>query len=405
MRLKPLCSRLLKTLLIASMVVFPTAGSWAKPKFKVLAQVPGGLWTGLTLDAKGNLYGVTSGGGVNNVGSVFELTPNANGKWTLTTLHSFNGTDGTSPNGNLIFDAAGNLYGTTAEGGAYVSGTAFELTPDSGGWTFTDFYDFCHEYGCPDGGDPSAGFVMDGAGNLYDSAPGGTCHDFGVAFEFTPGSGGWDENILFDWGCRNYDATASYAPLTLNKAGDLYGTSYNGGRYGGGTVFKLTREPGVWKERLLYSFCKEGGYRCSDGSGPEGDVILDAEGNVYGTTNGGGPYGAGTIFELRPSRREGWKRIMLYDFADQGKGVAPVSVVRGATGTLYGTAALGGNSRCNAGCGAVFKLAPRAHGKWAYTVLHKFDGPDGYLPDGGVVLDKRGNLYGVAFFTVFEITP
>ncbi len=308
MRLKPLSFSVIKLLVLAAVTLSLTPGAWAKPKFKILAKIPGGLWTGLTLDAKGNLYGVTSGGGVNNVGSVFKLTPNANGKWTLTTLHSFNGTDGTSPNGNLIFDATGNLYGTTAEGGAYVSGTAFELTPGSEGWTFTDFYDFCHEYGCPDGGDPSAGFVMDGAGNLYGSAPGGTCHGFGVAFEFTSGSGGWDENILFDWGCHNYDTTASYAPLAFDKAGNLYGTSYNGGPRRRNSLQAGARARRDGKERCCINFARSG-ERCHDGAGPEGDVILDAEGNALRHDHGGGgdTFGDWHHIRLRPTGREDGK--------------------------------------------------------------------------------------------------
>ena len=119
MRLKPLSFSVIKLLVLAAVTLCLTPGAWAKPKFKVLAQVPGGLWTGLTLDAKGNLYGVTSGGGENGIGSVFELTPNGNGKWTVTTLHSFNGNDGGVPEGELIFDPKGNLYGVTHGGGTY----------------------------------------------------------------------------------------------------------------------------------------------------------------------------------------------------------------------------------------------------------------------------------------------
>jgi uncharacterized repeat protein (TIGR03803 family) len=408
MRLKPLSSSVTKLLVLAAVTLSLTPGAWAKPKFKVLAQVPGGLWTGLTLDAKGNLYGVTSGGGVNNVGSVFELMPNANGKWTATTLHSFNGTDGTSPNGNMIFDAAGNLYGTTAEGGTYVSGTAFELTPGSGGWTFTDFYDFCHTYGCPDGGDPSAGFVMDAAGNLYDSAPGGTCHGFGVAFEFTPGSGGWGENILFDWGCRNYDTTSSYAPLIFDKSGNLYGTG-SLGRYEG-TVFELEHGSGEWKERLLYQFCPRGN-PCLDGARPYYGVAFDGRGDLYGTTSTGGrntcgETNCGTVFKLTRTQNGIWRETVLYDFKPGESGSFPGSgVLFGKGGALYGTAALGGNNGCNGGCGVVYKLAPNTRGNWKYSVLHRFTGQDGGYPQGGLIFDNDGNLYGTAVTVAYEIVP
>jgi uncharacterized repeat protein (TIGR03803 family) len=406
MRSKKWFIALVHALLVSAITLVMVPGASAKPKFKVLAQVPGGLWTGLTLDAQGNLYGVTSGGGVNNLGSVFELTPDANGKWTATTLHSFNGTDGSSPNGNLILDAAGDLYGTAPDGGAYDRGTVFELSHGSGGWVFTVIYSFCPQYNCPDGSTPIDGLAVDRAGRLFGTtSSGGTGSSGGVAYELTPASGGWDESVIYEFGSRPYDSTSSTAPMTFNKTGRLYDTSYSGGKHHLGTVFRLAQNSGVWRERILYSFCKDGGELCTDGAGPQGGVVFDSTGSLYGATNGGGPYGAGTIFELAPSRKGGWKRTMLYDFADQGNGVAPVSVVRGANGALYGTAALGGNNRCNGGCGVVFKLAPKAHGKWEYTVLHKFDGSDGYLPDGGVIRDKRGNLYGVAFFSVFEITP
>jgi len=120
-------------LALVALTLLLISGAWAQPKYKVLATIDGGLWSGLTFDSKGNLYGVTTGGGDYGVGSIFEMTRNSKGVWTVTTLHSFDGTDGSSPNGDLIFDAAGNLYGTTPDGGAYDGGTVFELSPGSSG--------------------------------------------------------------------------------------------------------------------------------------------------------------------------------------------------------------------------------------------------------------------------------
>ena len=391
------------------MLLLPSA--WAKPRFKVLASVPGGLWTGLTLDAKGNLYGVTSGGGTNSVGSVFELSGNSKGKWSVTALHSFDGTDGSSPNGNLIFDAAGNLYGTANDGGLYDRGTVFELTPGSGGWSFNVIYNFCSELDCPDGAEPDDGLTLDKAGNLYGTAGGGGAYDYGVAYELTPTSGGWSESVLYDFGSKPYDATASTAPLIFSEAGDLYDTSNAGGNYHLGTIFKLVHRAEGWKERILYSFCRKGGYLCKDGAGPEGGAVFDAQGRLFGTTHGGGAdtcYGAscGTVFKVTPEQGGRWKEAVLYNFADAEKGFEPVSgVVFDTAGNLYGTTALGGTGGCDSGCGVVYKLAPKARGGWACTVLHKFNGTDGGLPDGGVILDKRGNLYGTAYTTVFEVTP
>jgi uncharacterized repeat protein (TIGR03803 family) len=405
MRPKPWCIVLIRAVAVSAIALLLLPSAWAEPKFKVLASVPGGLWTGLTLDAKGNLYGVTSGGGANGVGSVFELSRSSKGKWSVTTLHSFEGTDGSSPNGNLIFDAGGNLYGTANDGGLYDRGTVFELAPGSGGWTFAVIYNFCSELDCPDGAEPDDGLTLDKAGNLYGTAGGGPdcC---GVAYELSPGFGGWSETVLYDFGSKPYDATASYAPLVFGKTGDLYGTSYSGGKYHGGTVFMLAHHADGWSERVLYSFCRKGGYLCKDGAGPEGRLAFDAAGNLYSTTDGGGPYRAGALFKLTPARDRNWKEAILYGFGDPEKGVAPASgIVRGSGGVLYGTTALGGSGGCDSGCGVVYKLAPKANGKWTYTVLHKFDGTDGGLPDGGVILDKRGNLYGTAYSTVFEVTP
>ena len=386
-------------------------GAWAKAKFKVLANVPGGLWTGLTLDAKGNLYGVTSGGGDYGEGSVFEVARGAHGKWTVTTLHSFDGKDGASPNGNLIFDTAGNLYGTSPAGGAYYRGLVFQLSPGPDGWTFTDIYDFCSQENCPEGYGPLDGLILDKAGNLYGNANGGPdcC---GVAYELTPGSGGWTYSVLYDFGSKPNDSTASTAPMIFGKEGDLYGTGNRGGLYGGGTVFRLRKHSGAWRETLLHCFCEDG-FPCQDGFEPQGGVAFGLDGAFYGTTTGGGspscpPYNSncGTIFSLELTTDGRWKHRVLYDFAKPEDGFAPgAGVTPDKRGNLYGTTALGGTGGCNYGCGVVFELSPRAGCKWAYTVLHKFSDGDGSLPDGGVVRDKLGNLYGVAYSTVFEITP
>ena len=370
--------------------------AWAKPKFKVLAGVPGGLWSGLTFDSKGNLYGVTTGGGDYGVGSVFEMTHNSKGMWRVTTLHSFNGKDGAEPNGDLIFDAAGNLYGTTPVGGTYYDGgTVFELTPGSGGWTFSVLYSFCHQYGCPDGGGPLAGLVRDKDGNLLGTGWAGL-YDQGVVFELTPRSGGWTYSVLYNFGSHSYDGSNPMDTPVLDAEGNIYGTTYYGGRDGDGAVFKMMPRSGGWRERLLWQFDS------NDGADPEGGVVFDAEGNLYGTTNGG----ASNIFELTPSANGSWKEIVLYEFKNSKKGTAPVSgLARGTGRTLYGTTATGGTGSCYNGCGVVYKLAPCAGGKWRYTVLHKFDSPYESPPDGRLILDTKRNLYGTALSVVYKITP
>jgi uncharacterized repeat protein (TIGR03803 family) len=383
------------------------SAAWARPKFKILATVPGGLFTGLTFDAKGNLYGVTGGGGDHNAGTIFELTPGGQG-WTLTTLHSFDGYDGGSPNGGLIFDAAGNLYGTAPIGGTgYDGGTFFEMTHGSGGWTFNVLYDFCLRYHCPHGGYPS-GLVMDRLGNVYGTAAAGGSYSEGIVFELTPGSGNWNETVLRSF--NGTDGSSAYAGLIFDKAGNLYGTTSRGGAYGEGLVFKLRHVSGEgWKEQVLHSFCSAG-FPCNDGLDVYDGVVFDGSGNLYGTTNQGGSSRCGethcgTVFKLTLTRSGHWKHTVLYDFPNPTNGSNPTSgVIFDKAGSIYGTAG-GGSGSCSGGCGVVYKLSPGAGGKWKYTVLHKFTGQDGGYPGGSVVLDGKGNLYGTAYNVAFEISP
>jgi uncharacterized repeat protein (TIGR03803 family) len=387
------------------------ASAWAQPKFKILSTVPGGLFSGLTFDAKGSLYGVTGAGGDDNQGTIFELTPGAHG-WTLNSLHRFDGQNGGSPNGGLIFDATGNFYGTALGGrGLEDGGVAYEMVRRSGGWDFTVLYYFCVQYHCPAGGGPGP-LMIDSAGNLFGLAGGGGTYDEGVVFELAAGvsESDWNEQVLYDFQGTKTGFGPS-GPLVFDGADNLYGTTYRGGRtssfcyFGCGTVFRLRRaSAGRWTESVLFSF--DG----SDGLSPYSGVLFDSSGNLYGTTNQGGNSSCGettcgVVFRLTKGSDGRWKETMLYDFPDPANGSNPTSgVMFDKTGSLYGTAG-GGNSSCSGGCGVVYRLSPTATGKWKYAVLHKFTGQDGYYPGGGVVLDGKGNLYGTAYSVVFEITP
>lgn len=383
------------------------SGAWAQPKYKVLATIDGGLWSGLTFDSKSNLYGVTTGGGDHGVGSIFEMTRNSKGVWTVTTLHSFDGTDGSSPNGGLIFDEAGNLYGTSPDGGAYDFGTVFELTPGSDGWTFTVIHSFCVQYGCPDGESPSAGLVVDNGGNLYGTAGGGS-YGWGVAFELTRGPRGWSETVLHSFAGPPNDGGELYDPLVFDGADSLYGTSRGGGLYGGGTAFKLRNGSDGWKDRVLHNFCARGG-TCPDGVWPLAPLVFDSSGSLYGTTSRGGRTcygGCGTVFRLARNAEGRWVHTVLYNFAKPEEGFEPITgLVFDKAGNLYGTTATGGSGSCFDGCGVVYKLAPGTDGKWIYTVVHKFSSPSESPPDGTLLIDAKGNLYGTAFSVVYEITP
>lgn len=268
---------------------------------------------GVILDSAGNLYGTTTDGGdqsckiagYTGCGVVFELSSTQSG-WTENVLHTFSGgNDGSLPLGGLIFDAAGNLYGTTYYSGSGGGGTAFEMSPSVGGWTESILYSFNADSGSADGCFPVAGLALDAAGDLYGTTPAGGSYQpncsngYGTVFELMPdGFGGWTESILYSFAGGDYGEEPQ-AGLAIDPSGNLYGTTYAGGNTkacfarGCGTVFELTPGAnGQWRERL---------YRFNGtlGSAPTTPVILDSAGDVYGTTTAGGiPFDGGVIFKI-----------------------------------------------------------------------------------------------------------
>jgi uncharacterized repeat protein (TIGR03803 family) len=362
---------------------------------------------GLILGSAGNLYGTTFRGGANHYGTVFELTPTAGGGWTETVLYSFNaGQDGKYPQAGLIFDSASNLYGTTNQGGTYGYGTVFELARHPGGvWTETVLYSF---KGGTDGHNPQAGLIFGAAGNLFGTTNGGGTYGFGTVFELAHTAGGWTETVLHSFDHNNgKDGIYPSAGLILDAFGNLYGTTNQGGTYGYGTVFEVKRNGGgVWTEKLLYSFNNN----ISDGENPNASLIFDASGNLYGTTTKGGATGNGTVFELTPTGTGGWTETVLYSFGSVPDGNGPQgSLIFDALGNLYGTTYLGGVN----GGGTVFELTPAGGGAWTETVLHSFNVTlDGRKPWAGVIFGAAGNLYGTTYGggtnrngTVFQIEP
>lgn len=275
-----------------------TNGVWS---WKVLCafntQVGDLPFSGLTFDAAGNLYGSAHSGGPRADGIVFELTPAVSGPWTESVIHGFAGppSDGYAPASNLTFDGAGNLYGTAQYGGAQPGGIVFELSPvGDGTWTEKILHNFQKHVG--DGFQPYGGVIFDSAGNLFGTTIGGGAV-FGTVYELSPNSDGtWSENVLHVFGMGT-DGKNSFAGLVADAAGNLYGTTLFGGAFGGGTVFKLAPAGnGSWTETVLHSFGNG-----TDGKGPfVGALILDGAGNLYGTTSGGGKFGGGTVFEITP---------------------------------------------------------------------------------------------------------
>jgi uncharacterized repeat protein (TIGR03803 family) len=371
-------------------------------------------YAGLTTDKAGNLYGTTQLGGAYNQGTVFELTLGSSG-WTETILYSFTGNqDGSQPTSNVIFDSAGHLYGTTTWGGGgncpTGCGTIFELTPSSSGWTESVLYSFS---GGSDGRQPNSGVVLGASGALYGtSSLGGTVSascpsGCGTAFALTPGRGGWSQSVLYAFTGGN-DGSAPYASLTLDRSGNIYGTTTAGGASGNGTVFMLTPSAGQWTESILHSFSG------TDGALPYGGLVLDTANNIYGTTYHGGATNYGVVFELSPAHGGGWKETVLHDFEDRPAANPAAGLVFNAAGNLYGTTMQGGNSSSCAGdCGTVFSLARVSGNTWKYNVLHVFGkGADGYRPSAPLLVTGAGTLFGVTQAggaynegVVFEVTP
>jgi uncharacterized repeat protein (TIGR03803 family) len=360
---------------------------------------------GLISDLQGNLYGTTSRGGQLGHGRVFELQRSGKGHWREKVLSDLQG-GGSFPQGGLIFDRAGSLYGMTAVGGdsscgsGYGCGVVFELSPKSdGGWRETVLYSFT---GNLDGAYPVGDLVSDAAGNLYGATQEGgnsTCgsQSCGTIFKLTRNGASWTESVIYSFNEATGQAAAG--PI-VDSAGTLYGTTYNGGGskncyQGCGTVFELKPVDDGWKASIVYSF--QGG---GNGYFPQSSLVLDSQGNLYGGLYRGGN-GGGVIFELR--REHGrWQEHLLYNFCTLNNcadGARPVGLTMDKNGTLYGTTEDGGEAHCGdngfGGCGTVFKLA-RSRADWKETVLYRFEGgpSDGEYPFAGVISDAEGRLYG-----------
>jgi len=375
---------------------------------------------GLTFDAAGNLYSTTTIGGdssncgTQGCGTVFELSPNSDGTWTESVLHSFTGADGFIPMGALVFDAAGNLYGTTKGGGASPNcqggtrgcGTVFELSPNlDGSWTESVLYSFTN---AADGALPLAGVILDTAGNLYGTASSGGASQSGVVFKLTNGGGSWTESTLYAF-TDGADGGGPSAGLVFDAAGNLYGTTIAGGNLkdqvcylaGCGVVFKLTpNSDGTWTETTLRRFPHFGGAH------PQAGVIFDTAGNLYGTTpDGGNTDGEGVVFKLAPQSNGSWKETVIHRFGGRAHPYAGLTF--DAAGNLYGTTYQGGSSTD----GVVFKLTPQSGTGWSLSDLVGFHANPEAFPVGSLIFDNTGNLYGMNYEgnhnygTVFKLIP
>ena len=385
---------------------------------------------GLTMDRAGNLYGTTGSGGLPNhcvsfgCGTVFKLIYKNSG-WLLYTIYSFQGgTDGDGPTARLVFGPDGALYGTTLYGGqgncngdGPNCGIVFRLQPPAG---------VCHAFQCPwtetilfrfeggvYGGIPEGDIIFDPAGNIYGTTAaggytGGNCGSFGcgVVYELSQSNGHWNETVLYTF-YGGADGQRPDGGVIRDAAGNLYGTTAEGGGSsncgsGCGTVFELSPSQGGWTNNTLYAF-----QGFNDGAFPYAGLTLDAAGNLYGSTSSYGSGSGGTVFELTPSGGS-WAFSTIYELTGRFLGGPQGALTLDGTGNLLGAAQYDGANNV----GSVFKLAPM-NGSWVYTDIHDFmpQGDGGWLFDG-LVLDSKGNIYGTAFHggihgygNVFEITP
>lgn len=393
-----------------------TAASAQAQTITVLHNFTGGAdggspYAGLTMGPGGDFYGTTYTGGNETgdchpfgCGTVFRLSRGGSG-WVVTPLYSFVGRpDGMYPWGGVIVGPDGSLYGTTTEGGQDDNGTVYRLRPPATActtaicpWEETVMHSFT---GGADGELPGFGnLVFDQAGNLYGTTPLGGDNNDGVVFELTPSNGGWTESVIYNFPSSCDCGGAPESGLLFDSAGNLYGTTAGGGTYGAGTVYELSPSASGWTEQTLAPINFPNANTC-------GGVVMDGQANLFGAAGclvHGQP---GGVFELTPSNGA-WNFNALYTFTPVGYNEGPYdSPTLDAAGNLYGTSSQTGVN----GDGEVFKLTP-SNGGWIYTSV-PFDFTNGDAPTGGVTFDAAGNMYGTAAGggtdnqgVVWEITP
>jgi uncharacterized repeat protein (TIGR03803 family) len=375
-------------------------------------------------DSSGNLYGTTFAGGVNDSGEIFELVKQRK-SYSFVQLYQFcskpNCADGSLPVEHLILDANGALYGVTTSGGYNSSGTVFQLSPSTKkGWKLRTLHTFCVQAGCPDGKQPfgltyfgaSKGALYDGTSPLYGvTYKGGIGGTAGVAFRLDsiPGKTKRKEKVIYNF-CSAQGCADGQNPggITAADQGTLYGTAELGGAASSGVVFELTTSGPSVTETVLYSFCQLTG--CADGKDPVGSVVIDASGSLYGNTQEGGTKGKGTVFKVVPSGANSTETV-LHSFCfttgctDGSTPWRPLAI--DAHQNIYGATLYGGDNND----GVVFQLSGVTE-----TVLYSFcsqpNCSDGGEPAGvtlgssGIVLGAT-TIYGGNGFggTLFELVP
>ena len=358
-------------------------------------------FAGVTLDQQGRIYGTTYQGGIHDAGVVFRLVREGGG-WVLSPIYSFGSQDhdGSTPYSRVIFGPGGLLYGTTNYGGAGNSGTVFSLQPPATAckaalcpWIETILYSFT---GGADGAFPGYGdLVFDQAGNIYGTTTDGGNSGNGVVFKLTRSGAGWTESVL--WNFTGGDGSYPASGVIFDNAGNLYGTTSFGGSRGYGTVYELSPTQSGWSETTLYSFT--GDY----GSG-SGGLIMDAHGDLFGIT-GGLDGGISIAYELTPQNGS-WSFTVLQNFGEEYVG-AFAAPTFDSHGILYGSLPTVGSDFT----GEIFQLTPSGD-RWIYRSFYTFNGSNAGVPLGAVTFDASGNIYGTGIAggsdydgSVWEITP
>lgn len=376
-------NRVLCVMVATAMVMMAAASAASAQKFTTLANfdVANGQspTAALVQGLDGDLYGTTASGGLFSSGTVFKITPAG----TLTTLYNFcslpSCADGADPSAALVLGTDGNFYGTTVNGGSANEGTVFKITHAG---VLTTLYSFCVQTGCADGANPLAPLLQGDDGNFYGTAAYGGTNEWGTIFKMTP-QGTLTTVHAFD---ANTDGSNPFGGLVQGWNGEFYGTTVSGGGSGGGTIFSLDNAGSF---AVLFTF----------GFGPTGEfpvagLVQDANGNFYGTASYGGDYFFGTAFEITP-----WGSLtVLYMFTGGSDGSYPLALWEATDGNFYGTTESGGlfNNQCNNtnGCGTLFRISQQG----TLTTLHSFcsrrNCADGNDPGAGLIQATDGNFYG-----------
>lgn len=347
----------------------------------------------LIADSAGNLYGTTWSGGsgscTGGCGTVFRLSQ-SNGTWTESIVHNFQGMsagDGTNPWGALTADASGNFYGVTEAGGARNQGSVYELSPGlDGAWTETVLYSFGQVAG--DGSAPGGKLIFDSSGNLWGTTSVGGSHSTGTIFELKLSGSGWSLTSIYSFPHSGTSLGEGPAGIVFDSAGNLFGvTEWGGTPYenGAGVVFQMVNSGGVWNQKVLHRFPTTG----KPLQTPTGGLYLDSSDNLYMTMSRGGHGGPGiTTINL--------STFAVHDiYSSAGpQEVQPYEAIAIDTaGNLYSAGYASSQGTC--ACGFVYELSPGA--SWTPKTLASMNGNNGANPVGGVVVDAAGNLYGVTY--------